>query len=368
MSIALNVYSPLHKSSTGSNTTILITLDHQASLTTAPDIIEWERTHKLRGGPYSANLRMIGDESGDLRKIFFNWIGYRIEEGQNDDWFGVIRAMEYKRDGFTMRISLDGVANRVDVYYEPETGLPGRVGFQDATSDQRTYGIIEKVVEIKGDATLATAVRQAYLAQSSSPYFDIVDVHPNDQDVELTIECVGQAYYLNQYYPDVQAIITGGATTPTDIILKIIEGHPYFSLLGGKFEANAVAVNEAEPNLSALAYINELCDLGGVNGEPWTFLFDKWGRFRYLPVPDRAQYKLEAGEFRYESGGATIAPRDVRPGVVFIGAAPRSLRSSAHWLESVGDVLIDEVTVGTDNKGNDVLKLGKPRGGYIVGG
>lgn len=363
--VTLNIYLPLFKDFARSTSNILITTTKQGDITTGEDAL-WTRTHKLRGGPYSASLTLLPGRY-DLEKIFFNWLGYRIEEGSNDDWFGLIRQMEYKRDGFTMRISLDGVANRVAVYYEPETGSPAKTAFADAVSDQNTYGIIEKIIEIKGDATLASQVQQAYLAQSSSPYFDIVDVHPDDIEEELVIECVGQSYYLSQYYPDVPQIISNGNTTPTDIILDMIAGYSYSLSLGGTYESNTVTVNEAEPNLSAIAYLNELCDLGGPNGEPWTFSYDKWGRFRYFPVPSQSQYKLEGGEFRNEAGGASIAPRDVRPGVVRIVSAPRSLRSSAHWLESVGDVLIDEVTVGTDNKGRDVLKLGKPRGGYIVG-
>lgn len=350
----LNIFSRLNK-------------PKNLNLTLGSERVTWSRSAKVRGGPYAGTVTLDHESAQgvsffnafSLPSLYETALGKRIEENTGRYWHGIIYSMEYKHGGITEQISLDEVANRVATEYEDGAGDKVLTAYSQNDGSIKAFGTLERVLQTDGGADMAAAQVTSYLNVNGYPRSRPVDLHPEDQSESLTIEVAGPSYCLLWDYPDLGAQITLGNDRLDQLVSEIVNSNPF--LTAGQIVQNTITLDEIAPHKNGLDYLNQICDLGGPTGAPWTFEIDSDYRLHYRPVS--ADYRFEVNGGRFVNRGSPffdLGPRVIQPGVVRIhGLSGRY--HPGYWLTDGRDVLIDEVRVD----GNGRLKLGLPRGGYL---
>jgi hypothetical protein len=167
-----------------------------------------------------------------------------------------------------------------------------------------------------------------------------------EPEARLDVEVCGYIFTANWRYE------SAGDDSDDDVsawISSIISTDCSDYLLPGAILSNTLQVRK-ETSLSMRAWdvLEELVELGDVNGNPWRLWVDNSRYVNYKQIPTAPQYYIRGGEL-YTSAAATgsLDPLSVRPAVVRVMDYPVRKTELGSWLDDARDFYISEVSWGT---------------------
>lgn len=137
------------------------------------------------GGPWAARIRATGGSgpSGDLVRLWklADLLGARVlvNDESGPAWWGYARGVEIHDGARVVRVSLEGMANRVAVGYREyspleEGGLRRCTAFFENAESMATYGVKERIFEMgQASPAQAEACARTWLARVANPQMTI---------------------------------------------------------------------------------------------------------------------------------------------------------------------------------------------------
>ena len=156
------------------------------------------------GGPADAEIEVSGVRNGLI--ALAGWLGYRLEIANADGervWWGDVEACEIAFDGMAVGISLENLANRVQVRYsQRQAGGTAESADTDWAEDAASvaqFGTFERRINASREmtSTEAEALRYTAVARYLAP---AKTMRTGQQGQYATLRCVGYWQRLRRVY------------------------------------------------------------------------------------------------------------------------------------------------------------------------
>lgn len=254
-------------------------------------------------------------------------------------WEGFLHGVELQAGQKRRSISLEGLANRVRTRYTTVLGTPGTTGTYSNTTSQGIYGVKDAVLDLP--ETTTTAARnyaQAFLAANAYPKsIPASDAYTGALgDIRVTLSFVG-------WWDTLKWLLTSNTTTSTAVtttqVTDLLTAYNLTNAFFGTSTANVTASGVSdtqyiEANTTYFDKVQRLLEQGNSSNQrlAWGIYED---RTLYVSAwagatPDTVTYYESIRDgLIYSSGGAVVAPWDVRPNAMvetmeFLDPAPVS--------------------------------------------
>lgn len=225
--------------------------------------VDWLRWEAI-GGPASGEIALRGSDDGLVGAL--DWLRRPVtvfSDGQ-PVWWGYAAEVSVHAFGYSMGLTLEGMANRVRVRYTDTAGTPAVTAWADETISQAAYGIIEyeeQMSQEEGNSTEAEQRRDRILSQRAWP----LPLPMRGQDAPGTGRLTLRGWWTTLAWQYWTQASTGGVENTTQIASIVSAEAP---LLTGTDVVNTSGVSgeqERDGTQTALENIVELLTTGTTN-------------------------------------------------------------------------------------------------------